>query len=61
MPVVTIQMSKGKTLEQKRRLAEEITATITSTLGVDPDWVTILIEELDRENIAKSGKLLSES
>ncbi|MDN7024976.1 4-oxalocrotonate tautomerase [Methanoculleus sp. FWC-SCC1] len=61
MPVVTIQMSKGKTLEQKRRLAEEITATITSTLGVSPDWVTILIEELDRENIAKSGKLLSES
>ncbi len=61
MPVVTIQLSKGRTLEQKRQLAEEITNTIVNTLGVDPSWVTILINELDRENIAKSGKLLSES
>jgi 4-oxalocrotonate tautomerase len=61
MPVVTIRMSKGRTLEQKRRLADEITASIVNTLGVDPSWITILFEELDRENIAKSGKLLSES
>jgi 4-oxalocrotonate tautomerase len=61
MPVVTIRMSKGKTLEQKRKLAAEITASIVSTLNVDPSWVTVFFEELDRENIAKSGKLLSES
>ncbi len=61
MPVVTIRMSKGRTLEQKRQLAERITADIVSTLDVDPEWVTILFEELDRENIAKAGTLLSES
>ncbi|RXE56720.1 4-oxalocrotonate tautomerase [Methanoculleus taiwanensis] len=61
MPVVTIQMSKGRSLEQKRQLVEEITNTIVNTLGVDPGWVTVLINELERENIAKSGKLLSES
>jgi 4-oxalocrotonate tautomerase len=61
MPVVTIRMSKGRTLEQKRQLADRITSDIVSILDVDPDWVTILIEELDRENIAKAGTLLSDS
>lgn len=61
MPVVTIRMSKGRTLEQKRQLADQITSDIVSILDVDPDWVTILIEELDRENIAKAGTLLSDS
>jgi 4-oxalocrotonate tautomerase len=58
MPVVTIRMSKGRTKEQKQTLVEEITGTIVRTLSVDPDWVTILIEELDRENIARAGNLL---
>ncbi len=61
MPVVTIRMAKGRSLEQKRRPAAEITDTIVNGLGVDPDRVTILFEELDRENIARSGRLLSES
>ena len=60
MPVVTIRMSKGRTLDQKKELVEGITSTIVSTLGVDPDWVTVLIHELDRENIARAGTLLSE-
>ncbi|KUG19610.1 4-oxalocrotonate tautomerase [hydrocarbon metagenome] len=61
MPVVTVQMAKGRTLEQKKRIAEEITHSIVSALNVDPGKVTVLIHELDRENIAQSGRLLSES
>lgn len=61
MPVVTIEMGKGRTLEQKRKLVEGITATVVATLGVTPDWVTVLIHELDQAHIAKAGKLLSES
>lgn len=61
MPVVTIRMAEGRTLEQKRILADEITAAITRTLGVDPERVTLFFEELRTENIARSGKLLSES
>jgi 4-oxalocrotonate tautomerase len=61
MPVVTIQMAKGRTQEQKRALVEGITNTVMQTLKVDPDWVTILISELERENIARAGTLLSES
>ena len=60
MPVVTIQMAAGRSVEQKRRVAEEITATLVSVLKVDPADVTILVHELPRENIAKAGRLLSE-
>jgi 4-oxalocrotonate tautomerase len=60
MPVVTIQMAAGRSLEQKRRVAEEITATLVSVLKVDPADVTILINDLPRESIAKAGRLLSE-
>jgi 4-oxalocrotonate tautomerase len=60
MPVVTIQMAAGRSLEQKRRVAEEITTTLVSVLKVDPADVTILVNELPRESIAKAGRLLSE-
>ncbi|MCK8518819.1 2-hydroxymuconate tautomerase [Methanoculleus sp. 7T] len=61
MPVVTIRMAEGRTLEQKRKLAGEITAAIVGTLGVDPERVMVFFEELESENIARAGRLLSES
>ena len=60
MPVVTIEMAAGRTLEQKRRIVEEFTATLASVLKIDPAEVTILVHELRRESIAKAGRLLSE-
>jgi 4-oxalocrotonate tautomerase len=61
MPVVTIEIGKGRTLEQKRQLVQGVTDTVVSALGVTPDWVTVLIHELDQSHIAKAGKLLSDS
>jgi 4-oxalocrotonate tautomerase len=60
MPVVTITMARGRSYEQKKRLTEEIAKALTITLGVPIERVTILIHELERENIALSGTLLSE-
>lgn len=60
MPVVTIEMAAGRSLEQKRRVVSEVTATLASILEVDPVEVTILVHELPRESIAKGGRLLSE-
>jgi 4-oxalocrotonate tautomerase len=54
-------MASGRTLEQKRILAAEITAAITRTLGVDPEQVFVFFEEHDKENIAQAGRLFSES
>jgi 4-oxalocrotonate tautomerase len=58
MPVVIIKMGAGRTVEQKRKVADEVTRTISTTFGVDPSWVTILFDELGQESIAKSGRLL---
>ena len=57
MPVVVIKMRKGFSVEQKRTVVKEFTSTLVKTLGVDPDIVTILIDEHELENIAKSGTL----
>ena len=57
MPVVVIKMRKGFSLEQKRIVVREFTSTLVKTLGVDPDIVTIMIDEHELENIGKAGKL----
>ena len=57
MPVVIIKMRKGFSPEQKRIIVKEFTSTLTATLGVDPELVTIMIDEHELENIGKAGKL----
>lgn len=54
-------MAKGRTYDQKKKLSEEIARAVTTVLGVPVERVTILIHELDKENITSSGKLLSET
>ena len=57
MPVVTIQMERGRPLEMKRALADAVTAAVAGALQVPPDWVTIIIDEVERENWAVGGRL----
>jgi len=57
MPVVVIRMRKGFSVEQKRTVVKEFTSTLVKTLGVDPELVTIMIDEHELENIGKAGKL----
>ena len=57
MPVVLIKVRKGFSTEQKRQIVKEFTNTLVSVGGVKPELVTIMIEELDLENIASAGKL----
>lgn len=60
MPIVKINWFEGRTVEQKRKIAEGITKTIVEVAGVKPEAVTILFIDMPRTNIAKSGKLLSD-
>jgi len=57
MPIVTIKIARGRSREQKRRLVQAITAAVVKTLEVEPDWVSVLIEEFDRENWSTGGQL----
>lgn len=57
MPIVTVKLAKGRSVEQKRALAKAVTGAVVATLDVRPEWVTVLIEEFDRENWATAGEL----
>lgn len=60
MPIVTVQMARGRDEDVKRRLAGEITRLLVENLDVKPEWVTVLFQELERENWATGGRLHSD-
>jgi len=61
MPVVILKMKKGWSVEQKRKIVKEFTNTLVSTLKIEPELVTVMIDELEPENIGKAGKLRSDT
>jgi len=52
MPTYHIEMMEGRTVEQKRLLAEAITRVTTEVLGSLPESVDIMITDVKRENWA---------
>jgi 4-oxalocrotonate tautomerase len=60
MPTYHIEMLEGRTLEQKKKLVEEITRVSVEILGVSPGSVDILFTDVKRDNWATGGKLWSE-
>lgn len=60
MPIVQIDMLDGRTLEQKRDLVKKVTEAIVETANCPADAVTIIIREMQPQNLAKAGKLRSD-
>jgi 4-oxalocrotonate tautomerase len=60
MPTYHIEMLEGRTIEQKKKLAEAITRVTVEILGGKPESVDILITDVKPENWATGGKLWSE-
>jgi len=59
MPVVTVEMWEGRTIEQKKQLAEGITSTLVK-IGVPQEAVHVIIKDNPKHNWATGGKLASE-
>jgi len=60
MPLVIVKMLVGRTAEQKRQLAREITEVVSRVAKAPVDQVDVVIEEHPRENWASGGTLYSE-
>ncbi len=60
MPVINIKMLEGRSLEQKRELAEVLTRETVRILNIKPEVVEMIIEELPRTNWASAGVLYSD-
>lgn len=59
MPVVTVEMWEGRTVEQKKQLAKGITDAF-ETIGVPPESLHIIMKDNPKHNWARGGKLASE-
>jgi len=60
MPIVSIKIAKGRTVEMKRQLVQSVTQAVGSSLNLKSELISVLIEEFERENWATGGELHSD-
>jgi 4-oxalocrotonate tautomerase len=60
MPYVEVKVAGKLTKEQKEKIAEGITKVLEEVANKPPQSTYIVITEVDIENWAKGGKLLSD-
>lgn len=60
MPVVTIQLISGRTKEQKAKIAQAITDSIVDIANVKPEGVQVIFSDVEREDWASAGALMSD-
>ncbi|PKE29892.1 4-oxalocrotonate tautomerase [Rahnella sp. AA] len=58
MPVIHLEMLPGRTTEQKRDFAREVTRVAVETLKCKPESVDVVITEVPKIHWAKGGELL---
>ena len=59
MPVITVEAA-SLDMEQKRRLAGELTSVAAEILGMPKETIYVFLKENPLENIGVGGKILSD-
>lgn len=59
MPVIRVSMWTGRTQEQKAALAKAFTDSFVEITKAKPEVVTIIFEEIEKNNWAQGGTLVS--
>lgn len=57
MPVVTVQMWSGRTVEQKRRLVRAITEAMIEHAACKPDHLHVIIQDVPKDSWGRAGVL----
>ena len=60
MPYVNVKVAGPLEKDQKAKIAEGITSLLEEVAGKKPSSTYVVIEEVERENWASGGKLLSD-
>lgn len=60
MPLIHLEMLPGRTTEQKRDFAREVTRVAVETLKCKPESVDVVITEVPKTHWAKGGQLMGE-
>jgi 4-oxalocrotonate tautomerase len=58
MPIIRVEMFKGRSREQKRALVRELTETFVRVAGGKPESVTIILQDIDKEDWGSAGALM---
>lgn len=61
MPYVNIRVAGKLSREQKKEMSEGVTLVVSKAANKPPESVLIFIDEVQHENVAKSGRLLDET
>jgi len=56
MPIVRIELWEGRTLEQKDALIREVTKAVCDTIGVTPEDVVVVLQEVSKDHWGVAGK-----
>src|SRR3954451_24946860 len=57
MPVVTVQLWTGRTVNQKRRLVAAITEAMVQHADCGPDHLHVIIQDVPKDSWGRAGKL----
>ncbi|WP_347978286.1 tautomerase family protein [Microbacterium sp. ProA8] len=60
MPNIRVELLPGRTVDQRRRFAEEVTRAAVEALGARRQDVRIMFEEVAADFVANGGVLASE-
>jgi 4-oxalocrotonate tautomerase len=60
MPTLRVEMFAGRTVEQKRALARELTEATVRALGVPASAVEVLFYDIEKHDWAVAGTLCSD-
>ena len=58
MPIIQVHMFEGRTVDQKRKLVAEVTDAVVKSIGVKPEDVRIIIEDMAKYDYSIGGKLV---
>lgn len=60
MPWIRIDLSEGRSVEQKQKTAKAVTDAVVEHCGCTPESVSIVFTDVSSENWAFGGTLLSQ-
>ena len=61
MPIIRVELLEGRSPDQKRDFAREVTDSFVRTCGGTPQSVQVVFQDVARHDWAAGGKLMSDT
>lgn len=57
MPIIRVEMFKGRSRQQKRELVEALTDAMVNTTGANRDAIWVVLSDVEKEDWGFGGQL----